>query len=62
MEDKLESFRNYIYRMQGYGSMSGSCADEVLRFVAEQQKEIEKLKSDKQVLSHYKYMYEQAKY
>jgi hypothetical protein len=27
-----------------------------------QQKEIEKLKADKQVLSNYKYMYEQSKY
>lgn len=27
----------------------------------EQQKEIERLKTDKQALSHYKYMYEQAR-
>lgn len=40
MEDKFESFKAYIYRMQGYGSMSGACADEILKFVTEQQQEI----------------------
>lgn len=43
MKNKISEFKQWLYRMEHYGTISGASVETIVSFVDEQQKEINRL-------------------